>query len=52
MNNNLKDNSGKFRLFLSLYKEQMITVKNYVIKSSGAEELLEVRIDRNLNFKL
>ena len=52
LNNNLKAKSGKFHLFLSLYEEQMITVKNYVIKSSGAEELLGVRIDRNLNFKL
>ena len=52
MNNNLKAKSGKFHLFLSLYEEQMIAVKNYVIKSSGAEELLGVRMDSNLNFKL
>ena len=52
MNSNLKANSGKFHLFLSLYEEQMITVKNYIIKSSGAEEILGVRIDRDLNFKL
>ena len=52
MNNNLKANSGKFHLFLSLYEEQMITVKNYIIKSSGAEKILGVRIDRDLNFKL
>ena len=29
----------------------MITVENYVIKSSGVEELLGVTIDSNLNFK-
>ena len=48
MNNNLKDNAGKFYLFLSPYEYQMIT-KNYVIKSTGVEELLGVTIDSNLN---
>ena len=48
MNNNL---AGKFHLFLSPYEDQMITVENYVIKSSGAEELLAVAIDSNVNFK-
>ena len=47
MNNNLKANAGKFHLFLSPYEDQMITVENYVIKSSGVEELLGVTI----NFK-
>ena len=28
MNNNLKGDSGKFHLFLSLYEEQTITVEN------------------------
>ena len=51
MNNNLKANAGKFHLFLSPYEDQMITVKNCVIKSSGVEELLGVTIDSNLNFK-
>ena len=48
MNNNL---AGKFHLFLSPYEDQMRTVENYVIKSTGAEELLGVTIDSNLNFK-
>ena len=51
MNNNLKANAGKFHLFLSSYEDQAITVENCVIKSSGAEELLGVTIDSNLNFK-
>ena len=51
MNNNLKANAGKFHLFLSPYEDEMITVQNYVIKSSGAEELVGVTIDSNLNFK-
>ena len=51
MNNNLKTNAGKFHLFLSPYEDQRITVENYVIKSSGVEELLGVTIDSNLNFK-
>ena len=29
----------------------MITVENYVIRSSGVEEVLGVTIDNNLNFK-
>ena len=29
----------------------MITVENYVIRSSGVEEVLGVTIDSNLNFK-
>ena len=45
MNDNLKANAGKFHLFLSPYEDQMITVKNYVIKSSGVEELLAATID-------
>ena len=49
MNNNLKNNAGKFYLFLSPYEYQMITVENYVIKSTGVEELLGVTIDSNLN---
>ena len=51
MNNNLKANAGKFHLFLSPYEDEMITVENYVTKSSGVEELLGVTIDSNLNFK-
>ena len=51
MNNNLKANAGKFHLFFSPYEDQMTTVENYVIKSSGAEELLAVAIDSNVNFK-
>ena len=51
MNNNLKANAGKFHLFLSPYEDQIITVENYVIKSSGVEELLGVTIDSKLNFK-
>ena len=51
MNNNLKANAGKFHLFLSPHEDQMITVENHVIKSSGLEELLGVTIDSNLNFK-
>ena len=51
MNNNLKANAGKFHLFLSPHEDQMITVKDHVIKSSGVEELLGVTIDSNLNFK-
>ena len=42
----------KFHLFLSPYEDQRITVENYVIKSSGVEELLEVTVDSNLNFKV
>ena len=48
MNNNLKANAGKFHLFLSPYEDQTITVKSYVIKSSGVEELLGVTIDSKL----
>ena len=51
MNNNLKANAGKFHLFLIPNEDQMITVKNYVIKSSGVTELLGVTTDSNLNFK-
>ena len=51
MNNNLKANAGKFHLFPILYEDQTITVENCVIKSSGVEELLRVRIDSNLNFQ-
>ena len=51
MNNNLKAKAGKFHLFLSPYENQTITVENYIIKSSGVEELLGVSIDSNLNFK-
>ena len=51
MNSNLKANVGKFQIFLSQYQDQRITVKNYVIKSSGVEELLGVTIDSNLNFR-
>ena len=51
MNNNLKANAGIFHLFLSPYEDQTITVENYFIKSSDAEELLGVTIDSNLNFK-
>ena len=51
MNNNLKANAGEFHLFLSPEEDQRITVENYVIKSSGVEELLGVTIDGNLNFK-
>ena len=51
MNNNLNTNAGKFHLFLSRCEDQKITVENYVIKSSGVEELLGVTIDSNLNFK-
>ena len=51
MNNNLTANADKFHLFLSTYEDQTITVENYVIKSSGVEELLGVTIDSNLNFK-
>ena len=29
----------------------MMTVENHIIRSSGVEELLEVTIDINLNFK-
>ena len=47
----LMDNAGKFHLFLSPYVDQTITVENYVIKSSGVEELLGVTTDSNLNFK-
>ena len=51
MNNNLKVNARKFHLFLSPYEDQTITVENYVIKSSGVEELLGVTINSNSNFK-
>ena len=51
MNDNLKDNAGKFHLFLSPYEDQTITVENFVIKSSGVEELLGVTIDSNSNCK-
>ena len=51
INNNLKGNAGKFYLFLSPYEDQTIRVENYVIKSSGVEELLRVTIDSNVNFK-
>ena len=47
MNNNLKANARKFHLFLSPHEDQMITVENHVIKSSGVEELLGVTIDSN-----
>ena len=50
MNNNLKANGGKFHLFLSPHEDQMITVENHVIKSSGVEERVGVTVDRNLNF--
>ena len=39
MNDNLKANPGEFHLFLNPYEDQTITVENYVIKSSGVEEL-------------
>ena len=45
MNNNLKAKAGKFN------EDQMITVEDHVIKSSGVEELLRVTIDSDLNFK-
>ena len=48
MNNNLKANAGKFHLFLSPYEDQTITVKSYIIKSSGVKELLGVTIDSKL----
>lgn len=51
MKYNLKANAGKFRLLLSLYEDQTITVENYIIKSRGVEELLRVAIDSNLNLK-
>ena len=51
MNNKLKENAGKFHLFLSLYEDQTITVENYIIKSRGVEELIRVAIDSNLNLK-
>ena len=51
MKNTLKTNAGKFHLFLSPYADQLITVENHVIKSSGVEVLLGVTIDSNLNFK-
>ena len=44
-------NAGKFHIFLSPNEDERITVENYVIKSSGVEELLGVTIDSNLNFK-
>ena len=50
MNNNLKANAGKCNLFLSPYADQTITVKNYVIKSKGFEELLGVKTDSS-NFE-
>ena len=51
MNNNLKANAGKFHLFFSPHEDQVITVENHAIKSSGVEKLLGVTIDSNLNFK-
>ena len=51
MKNNLKTNAGKFHLFLSPYEDQLRTVENHVIKSSGVEVLFGVTIDSNLNFK-
>ena len=51
INDNLKANAVKLHLFLSPYEDQRITVENYVIKSSGVEELLGVTVDSNLNFK-
>ena len=50
----IRDNhgTGKFHLFHSLYEHQTITGQNYVIKSSGVEELLGVATDSNLNFKV
>ena len=51
MNNNQKANAGKFHLFLSPYEDQIKTVENHVIKSSGVEELLGVTIDSSLNLK-
>ena len=50
-NNNLKADAGKFHLFLSPSEDETVTVQNYVIKSSGVEELLGATIDNNLNFK-
>ena len=50
LNNNLKTTAGKLHLFLSPYEDEMITVENYVIKSSDVEELLEITIHSNLNF--
>ena len=44
MNNNLKGNAGKFHLFLIPYEVETISVENYVIKTSGVEELLGVTI--------
>ena len=51
MNNNLKANAAKFHIFLSPHEDQMITIENQIIKSSGVEELLGVTIDSKLNFK-
>ena len=51
MNDNLKANAVKFHLFPSPHEDQRITVKNYVVKSSGVEEILGVTIDSTLNFK-
>ena len=50
MNNNLKANPGKSHLFHSPYEDQTIVVENYVIKSSGVEELLGITIDSDLKF--
>ena len=50
MNNNLKANVGKSHLFQSPYEDQTIVVENYVIKSSGVEELLGITMDSDLKF--
>ena len=39
MNDILKANAEKCHILLSPYEDQTITVGNYVIKSSGVEEL-------------
>ena len=51
MNNNQKANAGKFHLFLSPYEDQIKTVENQVIKSSGVEEFSGVTLDSSLNLK-
>ena len=46
---NCISNSNKYKN--CAIEDQTITVENYVIKSSGVEELLGVTIDSNLNVK-
>lgn len=48
MKNNLKTNGGKFHPFLSPNEDETVAAENYIIKSSGAEEVTKgVRVSNN-----